>query len=98
MVIIKETKKQYVTPFCTRIIKEIEMTEKEQKPKADFLHMPFNLNSNGKIYPAEAALMMMVFDDIENPVNEEKIENFPSRTPYTTHTTINIDDMDIKGI
>lgn len=74
------------------------MVEKKQMPETSFLNKPFDLNRNGKIGPAEAALMMMVFDDIENPANEEKIENFPSRTPYTTHTTINIDDMEIKGI
>jgi len=74
------------------------MVEKKQKPKAGFLHKPFDLNRNGRIDPAEAALMMMVFDDIENQSDEEKAEDFSLRTPHTTHTTINIDDMDIKGI
>ena len=74
------------------------MVEKKQKPKAPFLHKPFDLNRNGKIDPAEAALMMIVFDDIENQIDEGKVETFPSRTPQTTHTTINIDDVDIKGI
>ena len=74
------------------------MVEKKQKPKAGFLHKPFDLNRNGKIDPAEAALMMMVFDDIENQIDEGKTKDFSSRTPHTTHTTINIDDMDIKGI
>lgn len=71
------------------------MVEKKQKPKTSFLNKPFDLNRNGKIDPAEAALMMMVFDDIENQIDEEKAAEIPSRT---AHTTINIDDMDIEGI
>lgn len=60
------------------------MIEKKRKPKAGFLHKPFDLNRNGKIDPAEAALMMMVFDDIENQIDKEKAEDIPS---YTTHNT-----------
>ena len=74
------------------------MVEKQQKPKAGFLHTPFDLNRNGKIDPAEAALMMMVFDDIENQINEEKVAAVPSHTPHTSHAIINLDDMDIEGI
>ena len=74
------------------------MVEKNQKQKTSFLNKPFDLNRNEKIDPAEAALMMMVFDDIENQIDEGKTEDFSSRSPHTTHTTINIDDMDIKGI
>lgn len=81
------------------------MSGKQQRKKR-FSGHPFDLNRNGKIDPAEEALMMMVFDDIDNQINEEKIESFPSctsytthnTTSYTTHTTVNIDDMDIKGI
>lgn len=65
------------------------MTEKPQKRKKLFLGKPFDLNRNGKIDPAEAALIMMVMDDVnkkETPV--EVVKN----------NTIDIDDMDIKGI
>lgn len=74
------------------------MVEIKQKPKTSFLNKPFDLNRNGKIDPAEAALMMMVFDNIENQIVREKVEDVPSYTSQTTHTPINIDDMDIKGI
>ena len=74
------------------------MVEKKQKQKTSFLNKPFDLNRNGKIDPAEAALMMMVFDDIENQIDRKKVEGVPSYTSQTTHTPINIDDMDIKGI
>ena len=72
----------------------IRMSAKQQS-KNRFLGHPFDLNRNGKNDPAEAALMMMVFDDIENQIDEEKAAEIPSRT---AHTTINIDDMDIEGI
>jgi hypothetical protein len=76
----------------------MSITNKKHKPKAVFLHKPFDLNSSGKIDPAEAALMMMVFDDIENQINEEKVAAVPSHTPHTSHAIINLDDMDIEGI
>ena len=62
------------------------------------MHKPFDLNRNGRIDPAEAALMMMVFDDIENQIDEEKAEAVPVYTPHTTNAIINLDDMDIEGI
>ena len=74
------------------------MVEKKTKQKTSFLNKPFDLNRNGKIDPAEAALMMMVFDDMENQIDEEKAEAAPSYIPRTTHTTINLDDMDIEGV
>ena len=66
------------------------MTEKPQKKKKLFLCKPFDLNGNGKIDPAEAALIMMVIDD----VNREKKSN----VDVVKNRTIDIDDMDIKGI
>ena len=74
------------------------MVKKKQIPESSFLNKPFDLNRNGKIDPAEAALMMMIFDDIENQIDGKKVEDFPSCTPHKAHTTINIDDMDIEGI
>ena len=74
------------------------MVEKNAKQKTSFLNKPFDLNRNGKIDPAEAALMMMVIDDMAKQIDKEKVEDFPSRTSHITPTTINIDDMDIEGI
>lgn len=64
------------------------MAEKPQKRKTSFLSKPFDLNRNGKIDPAEAALIMMVMDDVNK---EEKTQN-------VKNNIINIDDIDIKGI
>ena len=64
------------------------MAEKPQKRKTSFLSKPFDLNRNGKIDPAEAALIMMVIDD----VNKEK------QPQNAKNNVIDIDDMDIKGI
>ncbi len=66
------------------------MTEKPQKRKRSLLGKPFDLNRNGKIDPAEAALIMMVIDD----VNKEKSSN----VDVVKNNTIDIDDMDIEGI
>lgn len=66
------------------------MTEKPRKKKNKFLGNPFDLNRNGKIAPAEAALIMMVIDD----VNKEKESN----VDVVKNNTIDIDDMNIKGI
>ena len=79
----------------------------KQQSKNRFLGHPLDLNRNGKIDPAESALMMMVFDDIENQIDDEKGDSFPSPTSptshtphtlHTAHTPINIDDIDIEGI
>ena len=70
----------------------------KQMPNASFFHKPFDLNRNGKLDPAEAALMMMVFDDVESPADEEPTKDASFCAPRTTYTTINIDDMDIEGI
>lgn len=64
------------------------MAEKPQKRKTSFLSKPFDLNRNGKIDPAEAALIMMAIDD----VNKEK------QPQNAKNNVIDIDDMDIKGI
>ncbi len=74
------------------------MFEKKQNPKNSFLNKPFDLNRNGKIDPAEAALMMMVFDDIEQELVEDNEVKTQDIKLGTTSTTINIDDMDIEGI
>lgn len=66
------------------------MTENPHKKKKLFLGKPFELNENGKIDPAEAALIMMVIDD----VNREKKSN----VDVVKNKTIDIDDVDIKGI
>lgn len=66
------------------------MPEKPQKSKTSFLSKPFDLNRNGKIDPAEAALIMMVVDD----VNEEK----GTHADIVKESIISIDDMDIEGI
>lgn len=65
------------------------MTEKLQKKKKLFIGKPFDLNGNGKIDPAEAALIMMVMDDVNK--KETHVE-------VVKNNTIDIDDMDIKGI
>lgn len=67
------------------------MVEKKQKTKTVFLNKPFDLNRNGKIDPAEAALIMMVIDD----VNEAE-EKRPIITNY--EKAVDIDDLDIEGI
>lgn len=66
------------------------MAEKPQKRKTNFWEKPFDLNRNGKIDPAEAALIMMVIDD----VNKEKNKNINN----VKGNVIDIDDIDIKGI
>ena len=71
------------------------MNEKPQKRKSSLLHKPFDLNRNGKIDPAEAALMMMVFDDIDHQSEEEVTE---VSTSETKQGPINLDDLDIEGI
>lgn len=68
----------------------IEMDEKLQKRKTSLLGKPFDLNRNRKVDPAEAALIMMVIDD----VNKEK----ETHTNIVKDNIINIDDMDIEGI
>lgn len=65
------------------------MTEKLQKKKKLFIGKPFDLNGNGKIDPAEAALIMMVMDDVNKKETHVEIAK---------NNTIDIDDMDIKGI
>ena len=64
------------------------MAEKPQKRKTSFLGKPFDLNRNGKIDPAEAALIMMVIDDVNKEKQPQNVKN----------NVIDIDDMDIKGI
>lgn len=64
------------------------MAEKPQKRKTSFLSKPFDLNRNGKIDPAEAALIMMVIDDVNQEEKPQDVKN----------NIIDIDDMDIKGI
>ncbi len=64
------------------------MAEKPQKRKTSFLSKPFDLNRNGKIDPAEAALIMMVMDDVNKETEPQNERN----------NVIDIDDMDIKGI
>ena len=64
------------------------MAEKPQKRKTSFLNKPFDLNRNGRIDPAEAALIMMVIDDVNKEKQPQNIKN----------NVIDIDDMDIKGI
>lgn len=64
------------------------MAEKPQKRKTSFLSKPFDLNKNGKIDPAEAALIMMVIDDVNQEEKPQDVKN----------NIIDIDDMDIKGI
>lgn len=63
------------------------MTENPQKKL--LLSKLFDLNGNGKIDPAEAALIMMVMDDVDKKETPVKI---------VKNNTIDIDDMDIKGI
>jgi len=65
------------------------MTENPQKKKKLFLDKPFDLNGNGKIDPAEAALIMMIMDDVNK--KETHVE-------VVKNNIIDIDDMDIKGI
>lgn len=65
------------------------MTEKPQKKKKLFIDKPFDLNGNGKIDPTEAALIMMVMDDVNKKETHVEI---------VKNITIDIDDMDIKGI
>ena len=67
------------------------MVENKQKTKTSFLNKPFDLNRNGKIDPAEAALIMMVIDD----VNEAEKKR-PIITNY--EKVVDIDDLDIEGI
>ena len=64
------------------------MAEEPQKRKTSFLNKPFDLNRNGRIDPAEAALIMMVIDDVNKEKQPQNIKN----------NVIDIDDMDIKGI
>ncbi len=64
------------------------MAEKPQKRKTSFLSKPFDLNRNGRIDPAEAALIMMVIDDVNKEKPPQNVKN----------NVIDIDDMDIKGI
>lgn len=64
------------------------MAEKPQERKTSFLSKPFDLNRNGKIDPAEAALIMMVIDDVNKEKPPQNVKN----------NVIDIDDMDIKGI
>lgn len=59
-------------------------------PESSWLYKPFDLNRNGKIDPTEAALIMMVVDD----VNEEK----GTHADIVKESIISIDDMDIEGI
>lgn len=66
------------------------MTEKPRKRKASFWSKPFDLNRNGEIDPAEAALIMMVIDDVHRE-NETHINVFKNNV-------LDIDDMDIEGI
>lgn len=66
------------------------MSEKPKKKKINFLGQPFDLNRNGKIDPAEAALIMMVIDDV-NKRKETHIDT-------VKNNTVDIDDMDIEGI
>lgn len=65
------------------------MSEKPKKRKTSFLGQPFDLNRNGKIDPAESALIMMVIDDCEKENAEIKAVN---------NQIVDIEDMDIKGI
>ena len=64
------------------------MAEKPQKRKTSFLNKPFDLNRNGRIDPEDAALIMMVIDDVNKEKQPQNIKN----------NVIDIDDMDIKGI
>ena len=66
------------------------MSEKTKKEKINFLGQPFDLNRNGKIDPAEAALIMMVIDDV-NKRKETHIDT-------VKNNTVDINDMDIEGI
>ena len=64
------------------------MSGKQQRKKR-FSGHPFDLNRNGKIDPAEAALIMMVIDDCEKENAESKAVN---------NRIVDIEDMNIKGI
>ena len=65
------------------------MSEKPKKKKTSFLGQPFDININGKIDQAEAALIMMVIDDCEKKNAEIKDVN---------NQIVDIENMDIKGI
>ncbi|MBQ2764444.1 MAG: hypothetical protein IJF43_05355 [Firmicutes bacterium] len=58
--------------------------------KNNFLSKPFDLNRDGKLNPAEVALIMMVVDDVntETEIHANSIKR----------NVINIDDLNIKGI
>lgn len=66
------------------------MADLPQKRNQMFWGKPFDLNKNGKIDPSEAALIMMIIDDVNT--KKEASDN------VIRNNTINIDDMDIKGI
>ena len=62
----------------------------QPKKEKNFLGQPFDLNRNGKIDPAETALIMMVIDDV-NKRKETHIDT-------VKNNTVDINDMDIEGI
>ena len=64
------------------------MVEKQRERKTSFLSKPFDLNRNGRIDPAEVALIMMIIDD----VNDEDLNL------NVSNNIIDIDDLDINGI
>ncbi|MBQ3178954.1 MAG: hypothetical protein IJB52_14125 [Clostridia bacterium] len=67
------------------------MSEKPQKRKKRFLNKPFDLNRNGKIDPAEMALIMMIIADV-------KVEKQKQQSNTINAHIFEIDDMDIEGI
>lgn len=67
------------------------MKDKSQT-KSGIIGNPFDLNLDGRTDAAETALMLMMFDEIQQEENHKK------RARSFEEKVVDLDDMDIPGI
>lgn len=68
------------------------MAKKDPKNDSGIFGTMFDLNGDGKTDAAEAALMFMLFDELDQEEQCEKQARYPS------DKIVDLDDLDIEGI
>lgn len=68
------------------------MAKNDPKKDSGFFRTMFDLNGDGKTDAAEAALMFMMFDEMQQEEEREQ------QSRYSADKIIDLDDLDIEGI